>query len=250
MRKIEFVGLENLPEIKSGDRLAPQIVAAAEHNSVKIEPGDIVIVAQKIVSKAENRTLRLCDVEPSAMAYSLALERHADPRLIEIVLRESRSIVRLSKKVMITETHHGFICANSGVDRSNVPGEDTVCLLPVDPDASARKLLDDLRDLIGIEVAVIVTDTFGRPWRKGLLNFAIGIAGINPLTDFRGQVDDHGAPLNATILATADEIAAASGLLMRKTARTPVVLAKGFSFDSGEYSVGLLLRPEEQDLFR
>lgn len=250
MNKIQLIGVEGIPEIKPGDRLASQIVAAARSGSVDIATDDILVVAQKVISKAEGRLVRLSEVEPSVFAHTLADECQGDPRVIELVLRESRHIVRMSDRVLITETHHGLICANAGIDRSNVAGEDYVSLLPVDPDASARQLRTELEQLLKLKVAIIITDTFGRPWREGLTNVAIGVAGINPLGDLRNQSDDHGKLLKATVLATADELAAASGLIMRKTNRVPVVLVKGFGYEEGEHTANELQRARELDLFR
>ncbi|MGH9874359.1 MAG: coenzyme F420-0:L-glutamate ligase [Pyrinomonadaceae bacterium] len=250
MDRIELIGLEGISEIKSGDKLAVQISEAARRTDVNISPNDILVVAQKVISKAEDRLVRLADVAPSVFAQTLADECKVDARLVELVLRESRRIVRMSERVLITETHHGLICANAGIDRSNVAGEDYVSLLPVDPDASARQLRVELDQLLNIKVAIIITDTFGRPWREGLTNVAIGLAGINPLEDLRYQHDDHGKLLKATVLATADEVAAAAGLVMRKTKRVPVVLARGFAYEPGEHTARELQRVRELDLFR
>jgi coenzyme F420-0:L-glutamate ligase/coenzyme F420-1:gamma-L-glutamate ligase len=170
--------------------------------------------------------------------------------LVEVILSESANIVRSDDRVLITETKHGFVCANAGVDRSNVVGKDWVSLLPVAPDDSALLLKTRLAELLKVNVAVIITDTFGRAWREGLTNTAIGVAGLKPLKDFRGKTDDHGKELSATVLAIADEIAAATGLLMRKTARIPVVLMRGYYFDHGEGSARDLIRPRDRDLFR
>lgn len=250
MNRVELIGLEGISEIRSGEKLAVQISEAARRTDVNIAADDILVVAQKVISKAEGRLVRLADVDPSVFARTIAGECDVDARLIELVLRESRRVVRMSERVVITETHHGLICANAGIDRSNVVGEDVVSLLPVDPDASARQLRLELEELLAIKVAIIITDTFGRPWREGLTNVAIGLAGINPLEDFRCQPDDHGKLLKATVLSTADEVAAAAGLIMRKTKRMPVVLAKGFAYEAGEHSARELLRAREHDLFR
>lgn len=250
MNTIQLIGLEGIPEIKPGDQLASQIVAAARSGGVNIAATDILVLAQKVISKTEGRLVHLADVEPSVFARTLAAECHADARVIELVLRESRRIVRMSDRVIITETHHGLVCANAGIDRSNVAGEDYVSLLPVDPDASARELRAELEQLLKFTVAIIITDTFGRPWREGLTNVAIGLAGINPLEDLRDQQDDHGKVLKATVLAAADELAAAAGLIMRKTRRMPVVLVKGFAYEPGEYTSNELQRARELDLFR
>jgi coenzyme F420-0:L-glutamate ligase/coenzyme F420-1:gamma-L-glutamate ligase len=250
VKEIRLIGLEGIPEIKSGDVLACHITEAASRSRVALEKDDVLVVCQKIVSKSEGRLVRLDDVVPSPFACSLALMRSIDARMTELILRESRRIVRMNERVIITETHHGLICANAGVDCSNVPDKGWVALLPQDPDASALRLRQDLALRLGVELAVIISDTFGRPWREGLTNVAIGLAGINPLNDFRLQRDDFGRLLKATVLASADELATAAGLIMRKTNRLPVVLIKGFDFESGEHSTRELLRPVEQDLFR
>jgi coenzyme F420-0:L-glutamate ligase / coenzyme F420-1:gamma-L-glutamate ligase len=247
---IQLIPLTNLPEVHPGDDLAKLISNAAQLGGLTLQKGDCLIVAQKIVSKAEGRLVQLSTITPSSFALEIAAQQQRDPRLVEVVLRESAEIVRVTPHVLITITKHGFICANAGVDRSNVIGEDCVALLPVDPDASARTLRQQLAERWQIEVAVIITDTFGRAWREGLTNVAIGVAGMNPLSDLRGNTDDYGKPLSATVLAIADEIAAASGLLMRKTARIPIVIARGCPLESGEYSAQALIRPKERDLFR
>jgi len=250
LNSIQLIGLEGIPEVKPGDALAAHIIDAAVRRGAPLERHDVLVVAQKIVSKSEGRLVCLAEVVPSTFACSVARARSIDARLAELVLRESRRIVRMNERVIITETHHGLICANSGVDYSNVPQEGWVALLPQDPDASACRLRDDLKERLGVELAVIISDTFGRPWREGLTNVAIGLAGINPLNDFRRQKDDFGRPLRATVLASADELATAAGLIMRKTSRLPVVLIKGFSFEAGDHSMKELLRSKEQDLFR
>ena len=247
---IQLIPLKHLPEVHPGDDLAALICTAATDGGLTLQNGDCLIVAQKIVSKAEGRLVQLSDVTPSLFAQEIAAQQQRDPRLIEVVLRESVEIVRMNPHVLITLTKHGFICANAGVDRSNVIGEDCVALLPIDPDASARALRQQLAESLQVEVAVIITDTFGRAWREGLTNVAIGVAGMKPLSDLRGDTDDYGKPLSATVLAIADEIAAASGLLMRKTARIPIVIARGCPLEYGEYTSQSLIRPKEQDLFR
>ena len=247
---IELRALRGIPEIIEGADIAAEISAAAQKAKLPLLEGDIFIVAPKIVSKAEGRIVDLNNVIPSQYARELSAKQNRDPRLIEVILAESASLVRDDAHVLITETKHGFVCANAGVDRSNVDGENRVALLPVDPDRSARTIKARLKDLLNINVAVIVTDTFGRPWREGLANAAIGIAGINPLLDFRGQLDDYGKELSATVLAIADELAAASGLLMRKTARVPVVHVRGYAYERGEQRASILIRPKSRDLFR
>jgi coenzyme F420-0:L-glutamate ligase / coenzyme F420-1:gamma-L-glutamate ligase len=250
LNEIRLIGLEGIPEVRSGDLLAELIFAAAEHQRVRFEVGDVLVVAQKVVSKSEGRLMCLDSVEPSPFAQALARTRSIDPRMAELVLRESRRIVRMNERVVITETHHGLVCANAGIDASNVPDAGWVSLLPEDPDQSALRLRAELCRLSTVDLAVIISDTFGRPWREGLTNVAVGLAGMNPLNDFRREKDDFGRVLRATVLASADELATAAGLIMRKTRRLPVVLIKGFAFEPGEHSMRELLRAKEQDLFR
>jgi coenzyme F420-0:L-glutamate ligase / coenzyme F420-1:gamma-L-glutamate ligase len=250
LNEIRLIGLEGIPEIKPGDDLGREIVDSGRRGGIGLAAGDVLIIAQKIVSKTEGRLVCLNDVVPSPFAQSIARTRSLDPRMAELILRESRRIVRMNERVIITETHHGLICANAGIDQSNVPGEGFVTLLPEDPDASASRLRADLAARTGIEAGIIISDTFGRPWREGLTNVAIGIAGINPLHDFRQERDDFGRLLRATVLASADELATAAGLIMRKTNRLPVVLVRGFTFEPGEHSMRELLRARDQDLFR
>jgi coenzyme F420-0:L-glutamate ligase / coenzyme F420-1:gamma-L-glutamate ligase len=245
LRHLELIGVDGLPEIVAGDDLA-QLIGAR----ISLVAGDIVVVAQKVVSKAEGRTRDLADVTASDEAVRLApdLVAQPDPRFVQVALDESVRILR-TQRVLITETRHGFVCANSGVDHSNIPGSDVVTLLPVDPDASAARLRERLREVSGVTVGVIVSDTFGRPWRLGIVNVALGVAGMPALVDMRGRVDDAGKELHATVLAVADEVAAASGLVMGKTRRTPVVVARGLELD-GNGSGRELIRPAEEDLFR
>lgn len=247
---IQLTGIRGIPEIRPGDDLSWMIARAVETQGFKLADGDVVVVAQKIISKSEGRLVNLESVTPSALAVELAAKQNRDPRLVEVILGESASIVRMDAHVLVTETKHGFICANAGVDRSNVAGKDWVALLPVAPDDSALLLKNRLAELLRVNVAVIITDTFGRPWREGLTNVAIGVAGMKPLKDFRGQQDDHGKDLSATVLAVADEIAASTGLLMRKTARIPAVVVRGYYFDHSDGSAKELIRARERDLFR
>ena len=213
------------------------------------EDGDILVIAQKIVSKAEGSMVRLTNVKPSAEAIGIAHRLKKDPRIIEVVLKESRRIVR-SEHVLITETHHGFVCANAGVDHSNVRGRGIVTLLPRNPDRSAKKLVAALRKRTGKRLAVIISDTFGRPWRLGLTNVAIGAAGVPVLLDLRGTKDRQGKPLTATILAVADELAAAAGLLMGKSEGSPVVLIRGYRYKPASEPAASIIRPASEDLFR
>jgi coenzyme F420-0:L-glutamate ligase/coenzyme F420-1:gamma-L-glutamate ligase len=249
-RRIELTGIEGLPEIRPGDDLAALLASAAEGCRVRLRAGDVLVIAQKVVSKAESRLVDLDTVAPSPFAIEIAASMQKDPAMIEVVLRESRRIVRMDQRLLIVETRHGFVCANAGVDASNVPGDRMVSLLPLDPDASAAALRKRLRDLTGVEVAIIISDTFGRPWREGLVNVAIGVAGLEPLHDFRGQQDPYGYTLHATVLAAADELAAAAGLVMGKVDRIPAVLVRGFRFEAGEAKATALIRPPEHDLFR
>jgi len=247
---IQLTAIGGIPEIRPGDDIGVMITRASEMMNFDFADGDVVAVAQKIVSKAEGRLVNLESVTPSEFAQEIALKQGRDPRLIEIILSESSNIVRMDDHVLITETRHGFVCANAGVDRSNVSGTDWVSLLPVAPDDSALLLKTRLAELLKVNVAVIITDTFGRPWREGLTNVAIGVAGLRPLKDFRGKLDDHGKELSATVLAVADEIAAATGLLMKKTSRIPVVVMRGYYYDHGDGTANELLRERERDLFR
>ena len=239
---IGILPVEGLPEIREGDDLAELIAARVE-----LENGDVLVVAQKAVSKAEGRTVRLADVEPSDEARQLAGDE--DPRRLEVILRESKRIVRKRPPLVIAETRHGFVCASAGVDASNAPGPETVVLLPEDPDASAARIRERLRDLAGAEVGVIVSDSFGRPWRQGTTDVAIGLAGIQPLLDLKGVRDPAGYELHATAIAVADELAAAAELVLGKTSGIPAALIRGYDA-KGEGSARDLVMPEERDLFR
>ncbi len=247
---IQLIPVPGIGEIHPGDDLARIILTAIDAAGTGLEDDDIIIVAQKIVSKAEGRLVDLGTVTPSAKATEIATRQGRDPRLIEAILSQSANVIRHDSHVLITETHHGFICANAGVDRSNVSGDDWISLLPVDPDLSARQLRESIEASTGCSVAIIITDTFGRAWREGLTNVTIGLAGILPLRDLRGQKDDYGKDLSATVLAVADEIAAASGLLMKKTSRIPVVILRGHRFERGDSRATDLIRPKGRDLFR
>src|ERR671917_138289 len=246
-RGIEILPVRGIPEIRPGDDLA---ALAAEAAGTEVRDGDVVIVTHKVVSKAEGRLVDLHTVEPSALAKAFASRYGKDPRQIEVVLRESRRIVRMDRGLIISETPHGFVCANAGVDASNVPGDDVVCLLPVDPDGSAAKLREALAERTGSDPAVIVSDSFGRPWRDGITNVAIGVAGMQPLADYRGKRDPHGFPLEASVLAVADELAAAAELVMGKTAGIPVAIVRGYPYERGSGTARDLLMPPGRDLFR
>jgi len=246
---LELIALPGLPEICNGDALSRLITQAARQAKLLFQSGDVVVIAQKIVSKAEGRITHLGEVAPSAEALQLGAKLKKDPRFVEVILRESRRIVR-SHPVLITETLHGFVCANAGVDHSNVPGEDVVTLLPRDPDSSARKIAAELRKSTRKNLAVIISDTFGRPWRLGLTNVAIGAAGVPVLRDLRGIPDRTAKPLQATILAVADELAAAAGLLMGKSEGIPVVVIRGYRYSPVLDPATRIIRPASEDLFR
>jgi len=246
---IRLVALPGIPAVQPGDHLPALIRAAAQRASIPLKAGALV-VAQKVVSKAEGRVVALSDVTPSAESARLAAEDGRDPRELELVLRETARIVRRGHGVTISETKHGFVCANAGVDLSNAPAPDTAVLLPLDPDASARALRDALlADGATLPFAVIISDTFGRPWREGLVDVALGSAGIEPIRDLRGKPDLGGRKLRATETATADQLAAAAGLLMQKDAGTPAIWIEGIEI-KGDGDIRDTLRDPATDLFR
>ena len=243
---LELRGIEGLPEIRPGDDLAALIVERAG----QLGDGDVIVVAQKVVSKSEGRIRTLTDVTPSQRAVALARKLEADARMVQVVLDETVRVVR-EDRVLIVETRQGFVCANAGVDRSNVDGPDDVCLLPIDCDASALALHVRIEALAGVRAGVVVSDTFGRAWRMGLVNVALGVAGIPAMLDYRGRPDDFGMPLQATVVAVADELAAAAELVMGKTRRVPVVIVHGLDeLDGSPGNAQQLVRPSELDLFR
>ena len=241
---LQIVSVQNVPEIRPGMNLSECLRGAVRSSGWSFQPGDILAVTQKVISKAEGRIVNLGDVVPSAYSVSIARRMSKDPRLVEIILRESRRIVRMRGEVLICETHHGFICANAGVDESNVEHAGWVTLLPKDPDRSARALARELG------CGVIITDTFGRVWRDGLVDAAIGIARVPAFLDFRGKTDPYGHRLRVTLLAAADALSAAAGLAMGKTAGTPAAVIRGFEWEeTQDTSAASLLRPAERDLF-
>ena len=247
MSGIELIPVEGFPEVRPGDDL-DNLIAEAVGGTLR--SGDVLVVTHKIMSKAEGRLVDLKTVEPSALAKGYAVRWGKDPRQIEVVFRESRRVVRMDRGVVISETHHGFVCANAGVDASNVPGEETVCLLPLDPDASAEKLREALAERLGVEVPIIVSDSFGRAWRFGITDIAIGVSGMDPLADYRGRNDPHGYPMEASVLAVADEIAAAAELVMGKTDGVPLAIVRGYAYEKGAGTGQDLLMPPERDMFR
>ena len=250
VRSLTVTSLDGLPEIHPGDDLAALIAGAVKTQGDALRDGDVLAVAQKIVSKSEGRIVHLPDVRPSPRAIAMAEESGKDARQLEVVLSETAKIIRWKNGVLISETRHGFICANAGVDRSNAGAADTVILLPIDPDASAARLRDGLHRLLGVTVAVVVTDTFGRAWREGHMNAAIGIAGLPALKRYVGQFDPEGYELRVTEIAVADEVAAAAELVMGKLDRCPVAIVRGIALADPSESARDYVRPAEKDMFR
>jgi len=250
MPGLQIFGVPGLPEITRGADIATLAVDALQAAGTPLASGDVLVVTSKIVSKAEGQTVRLDEVEVSTFARRYAEQWEKEPAIIELVLREARRVVRQVGPVMITETHHGFVCANSGVDQSSSGGHGLAVLLPRDPDASARAMRDTLRKR-GLDVAVIVSDTFGRPWREGQTDIAIGIAGMNPILSYIGQVDPHGHEFRVQALCTADEIAGAAELVKGNLSRVPAAVVRGHAWERDEEAtMKLVLRESERDLFR
>ncbi len=239
-----------LPEIQPGDDLAALLLDAVAAQGLALEDRDVLVVAQKVVSKAEDARVALGSLAPSPLAQEWGERWGRDARMVELVLRESRRILRMERGLIISETRHGFVCANAGIDLSNSGEADMAILLPKDPDRSARELREAIASRTGRDVAVIVADSFGRPWRSGLTQVALGAAGLKPLLDLRGVDDADGRPLHVTIIALADELASAADLVCGKTHRVPAGVVRGFSEAHGEGSAQELLRPPELDLFR
>ena len=245
---VSIIPVKIAGDIRPGDKLDAIIEKALGENAVDVRESDILVVAQKIVSKAEGRVIDLDTIKPSAKARHLATVLNKDPRIVELILRESREIVRVQNGIIITETRHGFVCANSGVDQSNLSTARAV-LLPVDPDKSARKLRGHFLQS-GKDVAVIVTDTFGRPFREGQVNVAIGVAGIRPIRSYIGKKDMFGKKLRVTEIAVADEIASAAELVMGKSGGVPVAIVRGYGYEKAGSSSRPLVRKKKNDLFR
>lgn len=250
---LSATALEGIPEISPGDDLGTVIAAAARAQGVRIAADDVVVIAHKVVSKAEGRVRRLKDVQPGPKATHLANTLGKDPRHLQVVLDEAREVLRASHGVLIAVTHGGFVCANAGVDASNVPGDDALVLLPQHPDQSARTLRGRLKELLNAAPAILITDSFGRAWRHGQVDVAIGCAGLAPLEDWRGRTDAVGRELKATWIAIADELAAAADLARTKDGALPVVVVRGagrhVSADDGP-GAAAMIRPEAEDLFR
>jgi coenzyme F420-0:L-glutamate ligase/coenzyme F420-1:gamma-L-glutamate ligase len=248
--RLELIALDGIPEVAPGDDLPALVADAVAVSGLTLADDDVVVVTQKIVSKAEGRLVDLATVEPSALAREWAARWDKDPRQVEVVLRESASIVRMGPGgLIISRTRHGLVCANAGVDVSNVGGGDVASLLPEDPDASARAIRDGLRQRVGASPAVVISDSFGRPWRNGIVNVAIGAAGLEVLRDLREQPDTAGRPMKATIIAVADELASAADLAGGKVEGRPVVVVRGYEWRPSEGGASVLVMEPERDLF-
>jgi coenzyme F420-0:L-glutamate ligase/coenzyme F420-1:gamma-L-glutamate ligase len=248
--ELRLIPIPLADEILPGDVLVDKLLGALGKHRVQFQPGDILIVKHKIVSKSEGRLVDLATIHPSDESLIWAKQYGLDARVIELAVRQSRAVIRRKNGVLITETHHGFLCANSGVDVSNVNGGSHALLLPEDPDRSAASLRRVLKRKMGLDIPVIITDSFGRPWREGLTEFAIGITGMKPLRDDRGRRDPHGYKLQASVEAVADELACAAGLVCGKLNRAPACIVRGFRYQPGPGGVRDLLRPAATDLFR
>ena len=247
---IQIMPVHGIGEIHVGEVLSQTILTAIDESQITLQDSDVIVITQKIVSKAEGRIIDPVTVEPSHMAHMCAAQGHKDANYYEVVLQESKRIIRMDRGVLICETHHGLICANAGVDESNVDGGGHITLLPVDPDASARQIRDAIAQQCGINVAIIISDSFGRAWREGQVNVAIGVAGINPLISYAGIDDPYGYRMQASVLAIGDEIAAAAELVMGKIDRVPVAVVRGVTYAASESSASTLIRPAAKDLFR
>ncbi|TMC79972.1 MAG: coenzyme F420-0:L-glutamate ligase [Chloroflexi bacterium] len=247
---LEIIPVHGLPEVRPGDDLIGLLLDSLARSHERLTAGDVIVIAQKVVSKSEGRLVRLADVVPSERARTMADESGKDPRQLEVVLSETKQILRWERGVLICETRHGFVCANAGVDRSNAGAPDTVVLLPLNPDASAARLRAEIASRAQVPVAVIITDTFGRAWREGHTNVAIGIAGLPALKRYVGQRDPEGYELRVTEIAVADEIAAAAELVMGKLDRCPVAIVRGLTFDESAETAQEYVRPAARDMFR
>lgn len=248
--EVRLIPIRLTDEIVPGSSVAEKLLESLRQRRQRPQNGDILVVKHKIVSKAEGRLVDLRSIQPSIESIAWANQYGLDARVIELALRESRSTIRRKNGVLVTETHHGFLCANSGIDLSNVDGGKTALLLPENPDRSAASLHRAIKKKCGLSIAVIITDSFGRPWREGLTEFAIGIAGMKALRDDRGRRDSHGYKLKASVEAIADELACAAGLVCGKLNRTPACIIRGFQYERGKGGVQPLLRPAATDLFR
>lgn len=252
--RLEVIGITGIPEITGGESIGSLIADAAQDQGTPLLNGDVLVVTQKIVSKSEYRLIDLSTIEASSLAINFAEETNKDARLVELVLRESRAVVRMDSErgIIISETRHGFVCANAGIDNSNVPGDEIVCLLPEDSDRSARAIRDEIkRHTGGADVAIVISDTFGRAWRDGHSNIAIGVAGMNPVKDYRGTLDVNGMILKVTTIAAADELAAAAELVTAKAIQVPVALVRGYDYEPmANATIAPLIRERSKDMFR
>jgi len=251
----EAAGLQAIPitgigEVRPGDSVADTILAALRRQKLRLVPGDILVVTHKIVSKAEGQMVVLDQVRPSPGSRRWATRYHLDEHLVQLALQQAKRVVRRKRGIIITETAHGFVCANSGVDASNVDGGRSAVLLPTDPDRSARRIQRTIRKKLGISVPLLITDSFGRPWREGLCEVAIGVAGMKTFRDYRGRRDPHGYRLRASLEAVADELACMAGLACGKLSRSPACIIRGFRYQAASGSVRQLIRPQSRDLFR
>lgn len=247
---IRIIPVQSLPEIQADADLAMLIVEAIDREGIGLQERDIIVVTQKVVSKAEDRVVDLSNIAASPFAEFIAQQTEKDPRIVEVILRETRRIVRMDRGLLIVETHHGFVCANAGVDHSNLPDDSNVCLLPVDPDASAERIRQGILARTHLNVAVLITDSFGRAWREGITEVAIGLAGMAAVRNYRGRYDAYGHLLRSTEVAFADELAAAAGLVMEKASSVPVAVIRGFPYDPGTGGAKSMVRAPEKDLFR
>lgn len=252
--RLEIVTVPGIGEVGAGDAIGTLVATAASSAELELADDDIVCVSQKVVSKAEGRVRSLAAVEPGPRARALAAELDKDPRVVELVLDEARRVVRAEHGVLIVETHAGWICANAGIDASNLPGEDEVALLPIDADASARRIRAEIAAACGARLGVIISDSFGRPWRNGQAEIAIGCAGVVAVDDWHGRSDVHGRELTATAIAVADQLASAADLARSKVSGSPAVLIRGLASlriaDDGPGAAATLQRPSSEDLFR
>ncbi len=250
--QVQLIAVVGIPIIKGNDDLGRIICKCAQDQGTPLDNGDIIVIEQKVVSKAENRIVSLSRVKPSEFAIETARRAEKEPEVVELVLREAKAIIRMRNGILITRTHHGYICANSGIDKSNVSGEKNVALLPIDPDASARRIRETIRSLTGKRVVVIISDTFGRPFREGHTNVCIGLSGMRPILDLRGKRDLFGYALKVKQIAIADELSSAAELLAGNASEAiPVVIIRGYTkFETSEKGRALeLIRPEERDIF-
>ena len=250
MSTIALIPIPDIPQIQPGDDLVSILLDAIDRSKVGLKDGDILVMCQKIVSKAEGAVVDLKTVEPSDFAHQIADQWEKDPRIVEVVLRESNRIVMMKNGVVITETKRGWVCANSGVDASNTLADDIVIVLPDDPDKSAKDMRIAIQERRNISIGIVITDTFGRPWRDGLVEFALGVSGFEGLLDLRGGEDLQGRELSHTVISVADELACAAGLLMEKSAAVPAVIVRGYKYIPAEGNGQILIRPAEADLFR